>query len=134
MFNRKFEICLYAEQLMNGPGTEAVLSPTVNTEGEKDGGVGRNAILQRSLFNSTSPLSIPYIFFIHITRIDLVTILRFSHLKLNQIPSFSFVNSKLGLLKNSKFKILVPNTITFPTVHVFPSLNISSRLEQTVSS
>lgn len=79
---------------MNGPGTEAVLSPTVNTEGEKDGGVGRNAILQRSLFNSTSPLSIPYIFFIHITRIDLVTILRFSHLKLNQIPSFSFVNSK----------------------------------------
>lgn len=129
MFNRKFEICLYAEQLMNGPGTEAVLSPTVNTEGEKDGGVGRNAILQRSLFNSTSPLSIPYIFFIHITRIDLVTILRFSHLKLNQIPLI-----RNGSLKNSKFKILAPNTITFPTVHVFPSLNISSRLEQTVSS
>lgn len=103
---------------MNG----RALSLTANTEGEKDGRAGRNAILQRSLFKST--LSIQYIFCI-----TWLTSLQFSDLILKFC---SLIDNLLipNFLKISKFKIL-RDTSAF---HVIPSLNISSRLEQTVSS
>lgn len=104
---------------MNG----RALSLTANTEGEKDGRAGRNAILQRSLFKST--LSIQYIFYI-----TWLTSLQFSDS--SRLKFCSLIDNLLipNFLKISKFKIL-RDTSAF---HVIPSLNISSRLEQTVSS
>lgn len=105
---------------MNG----RALSLTANTEGEKDGRAGRNAILQRSLFKST--LSIQYIFYI-----TWLTSLQFSDS--SRLKFCSLIDNLLipNFLKISKFKILRDTSATFP---VIPSLNISSRLEQTVSS
>lgn len=86
---------------MNG----RALSLTANTEGEKDGRAGRNAILQRSLFKST--LSIQYIFCI-----TWLTSLQFSDLILKFC---SLIDNLLipNFLKISKFKILSQHFMLF---------------------
>lgn len=87
---------------MNG----RALSLTANTEGEKDGRAGRNAILQRSLFKST--LSIQYIFYI-----TWLTSLQFSDS--SRLKFCSLIDNLLipNFLKISKFKILVQHFMLF---------------------
>lgn len=87
---------------MNG----RALSLTANTEGEKDGRAGRNAILQRSLFKST--LSIQYIFYI-----TWLTSLQFSDS--SRLKFCSLIDNLLipNFLKISKFKILSQHFMLF---------------------
>lgn len=74
---------IYAGQLMNEEeaGIGVALSLTVNTESERDG--GKRDPRLRSLFKSTSPLSIQYIIFSTYNTFDLVTRFSISKIQLN---------------------------------------------------
>lgn len=116
MFNRNFEICLYTRDSWWTKRSQDRGGAFGKYRGWKGwrGGRKRDPRL-RSLFKSTSPLSIQYIIFssTYNTRIDLVTIPRFSKIELNLL----FFDRLIG--ERSKLKIHGIPCSKYETVRFF---------------